>query len=464
MDEKSTQEKALAINVDGGKLGTFAEIGAGQEVARWFFHVGRASATVAKSISAYDMVISDDLYGATDHYVSRRRLEAMLDREWAQLVERLDPVRGERSTFFVFADTIATRSRTRHQDAEGWLGMRFQAQPREAFSQIILHVNLLDQTSVSEQEALGILGVNLIHSSFYQRQSPETLAKTLMDGLSRRRVDIDTIKFSGPAFDKVDHRLMSLQLVELGLTDATMFTAEGEVVQPAEVLYKKPVLIERGSFRPVTNLTLDLLKRALEQFKSIPGLDGEPVVIMEMTLKNLLSGESIDHRDFLDRADILHSLGKTVMISSYTRFDRVTTSLRRYTQNWLALAAGVPTLRSIFDEKYYDDLGGGILEGLGRLFQGPTRLFVYPALAETGELETSDTITVAPKLNQLLGYLRETGAIEAIKGSDGSLLHVYPKEVLAAIQSGSPGWEQHVPPDVAELIKSRALFGYQKAA
>jgi hypothetical protein len=464
MDEKSTQEKALAINLDGGKLGTFAEIGAGQEVARWFFHVGRASATVAKSISAYDMVISDDLYGATDHYVSRRRLEAMLDREWTQLLERLDPVRGERSTFFVFADTIAMRSRSRRQDAQGWLGMRFQAQPRQAFSQIILHVNLLDQTSVSEQEALGILGVNLIHSAFYQHQSPENLNKSLMDGLSRWRVDIDTIKFSGPAFGKVDNRLMSLQLVELGFTDATMFTAEGEVVQPAEVLYKKPVLIERGSFRPVTNLALDLLNRALEQFKSIPGLEGEPVVIMEMSLKNLASGEVIDHQDFLDRADILRSLGKTVMISSYTRFDRVTTSLRRYTENWLALAAGVPTLRSIFDEKYYADLGGGILEGLGRLFQGPVRLFVYPALAETGELETSDTITVAPQLNQLLAYLRDSGAIESIKGCDGGLLHVYPQEVLASIQNGKAGWEQYVPPDVAELIKSRALFGYQRPA
>lgn len=464
MEVKSTQEKALAINLDGGKLGTFAEIGAGQEVARWFFHVGRASATVAKSISAYDMVISDDLYGATDHYVSRQRLEAMLNREWTQLVERLDPVRGERSTFFVFANTVATRNRSRRQDAEGWLGMRFQTQPREAFSQIILHVNLLDKIAVSEQEALSILGVNLIHGALYQHQSPETLTKTLMDGLSRLRVDIDTIKFSGTAFEKVDNRLISLQLVEMGLTDATMFTAEGEMVQPAEVLYKRPVLIERGTFRPVTNLTLDLLNHALEQFKSIPGLDGEPVVIVEITLKNLLSGEAIDHRDFLDRVDILRSLGKTVMISNYTRFDRVTASLRRYTQNWLALAAGVPTLRSIFDGKYYEDLSGGILEGLGCLFRGPVRLYIYPALAETGALETSDTITLPPPINHLLAYLRESGSIEAIKDCDGGLLHVFPKEVLASIQSGTPGWEQHVPPDVADLIKSKALFGYQKPA
>ena len=221
----STQEKALAINLDAAKYGTFAEIGAGQEVARWFFHVGHASSTVAKSMSAYDMVISDILYGATDHYVSRARLESMLEREWAQLLERLNPVRGERTGFFVFADTVATHSRARNRDGQGWLGMRFQAQPRAPYSQIIIHVNLLDQVPVSEQEALGILGVNLVYGAFHQQQ-PEALMKTLMEGLSRQRVDIDMIKFSGPAFARVDNRLASLQLVELGLTDAAMFPAQ----------------------------------------------------------------------------------------------------------------------------------------------------------------------------------------------------------------------------------------------
>ena len=197
----STQEKALAINLDASKFGTFAEIGAGQEVARWFFHVGHASATVAKSMSAYDMVISDIIYGPTDHYVSRARLDSMLDHEWGQLLERLDPVRGERSGFFVFADTVAMRSRTRNQDGQGWMGIRFQAEPRAPFSQIIIHVNLLDHVPVSEQEALGILGVNLVYGAFHQQQ-PEELMKALMEGLSRQRVDIDMIKFSGPAFRK----------------------------------------------------------------------------------------------------------------------------------------------------------------------------------------------------------------------------------------------------------------------
>ena len=259
----STQEKALAINLDAGKFGTFAEIGAGQEVARWFFHVGHASATVAKSMSAYDMVISDILYGATDHYVSRARLESMLEREWNQLLERLDRLRGERTGFFVFADTVATRSRTRNQHGQGWMGIRFQTEPRAPHSQIIIHVNLLDEVPVSEQEALGILGVNLMYGAFHQQQ-PGELMHALMEGLSHLRVDIDMIKFSGAAYDKVDNRLACLQLVELGLTDSTMFTAQGEVVQPAEVLYKKPVLISRGRFRPITNVGIDMLNAAVE--------------------------------------------------------------------------------------------------------------------------------------------------------------------------------------------------------
>ena len=458
----STQEKALAINLDAAKFGTFAEIGAGQEVARWFFHVGHASATVAKSMSAYDMVISDIIYGATDHYVSRARLESMLDHEWGQLIERLDPVRGERSNFFVFADTVATRSRTRNQHGQGWMGMRFQAQPKAPCSQIIIHVNLLDRVPVSEQEALGILGVNLVYGAFHQQQ-PEALMKMLMEGLSRLRVDIDMIKFSGPAFDEVDNRLASLQLVELGLTDSTMFTAQGEVVQPAEVLYKKPVLISRGRFRPITNVGLDMLNGAAERFKKIPGVHGDPVVLMGMTLQDLDTGHGIDRRDFLDRADMLGALGKTVMVSNFRRFDSVTSSLRRYTQEWLGFVMGVPTLRKVFDDQYYTGLPGGILEGLGRLFQGNVRLYVYPTRTRAGEVATSTTLEVDPQLQHLLDYLRERGWIEAIENFDSRQLHMLPDEVLAAIQNGTSGWEQYLPPQATDVIKQRALFGYHQA-
>ncbi len=459
----STQEKALAINLDAAKYGTFAEIGAGQEVARWFFHAGHASATVAKSMSAYDMVISDIIYGPTDRYVSRARLESMLDHEWAQLIERLAPVRGERSSFFVFADTVATRSPSRHQNGQGWMGMRFQAQPKAPSSEIIIHVNLLDPVPVGAQEALGVLGVNLVYGAFHEQQ-PEAFMKTLMEGLSRLRVDIDMIKFSGPAFEKVDNRLASLQLVELGLTDAAMFTAQGEVVQPAEVLYKKPVLILRGRFRPITRVMLDMLNGAEDRFKKIPGVNGDPVVLMGMTLQDLGTGSGIDHRDFLDRADMLGALGKTVMVSNYRRFDSVTSSLRRYTQERLGFVMGVPTLRAVFDEQYYTSLPGGILEGLGRLFQGNVRLYVYPTLDPSGEVSTSTTLEVDSQLQHLLAYLRERGEIAAIENFDSRQLHTLPNEVLAAIQNGAPGWEQYLPPQAAEVIKQRALFGYRPAA
>jgi hypothetical protein len=288
--------------------------------------------------------------------------------------------------------------------------------------------------------------------------------KALMEGLSRQRVDIDMIKFSGPAFRDVDNRLASLHLVALGLTDATMFTAQGEVVQPAEVLYKKPVLILRGRFRPITNVELDMLNSAADRFRKIPEVNGEPVVLMGMTLRSLGAGPGIDRRDFLDRADILSALGKTVMVSNYTRFDSVTSLLRRYTPQWLGFVMGLPTLRAVFDEQYYTSLPGGILEGLGRLFQGNVRLYVYPTRARSGEVATSTTLEVDLQLQHLLDYLRERGWIKAIGDFDSRQLHMLPDELLTAIQNGTPGWEQYLPPQAAEVIKQRALFGYRQAA
>ena len=301
-DARSAQEKALKINLDAARFGTFAEIGAGQEVARWFFHVGKASSTVAKAISGYDMAISDALYGATPHYVSRARLEAMLDREFSQLVEQLDLKRGEGTAFFVFADTVATHGSSRSSGAHGWLGVRFQDQPRSKPSEVIIHIEMLDAFTASQQEAVGLVGVNLVYGAFMWHQDPTALIRSLMDGLDRRRIEIDLIKFSGPAFSGVDNRLMSLQLVELGLTDVAMFLANGEVVQPSEVLHNRPVLIERGSFRPVTNVTLNMLDAALGQHRQdSDGALEDPAVLMGNDLKNLMLGPTIDHRDFWAR-------------------------------------------------------------------------------------------------------------------------------------------------------------------
>ncbi|HEX5430435.1 MAG TPA: TonB-dependent receptor [Bryobacteraceae bacterium] len=455
------QQKASRINSDGSRFGVFAEIGAGQEVVRWFFHVGGASKTVAKSISAYDMAASDDLYGKAQRYVSRERLEAMLDCEYGQLLDRSNAQRGSTTSFFVFADTVATRGASDTSEGRGWLGVRFQDRPGAERSEIIVHVRMFDITSTAQQEAAGLLGVNLIYGAFYHHD-PRFLISTLMDGLSRRRVEIGLIKFSGPAFPDIDNRLISLQLVEQRLTDATMFTAQGEVVQPSEVLYQKPVLIERGSFRPVTNVTLRIVEHARRQLQLAPETAGqEPVEIFEMTLNNLMTGREVDHKDFLARVDVLGALNKLVMVSNFTRFDLLSSFLRRQTRSWIAMAVGIPTLQVIFDEKYYSDLEGGILEGLGLLFGKRTRLLVYPT-KETPRagIATAEGLQVAPPLRRLYSYLYDNGWIEPIRNFDPAQLNFVPGDALARIRSGDPAWEEMVPPEAAAVIRRERLFGY----
>src|SRR3569833_271646 len=237
----STRQKALNINLSARKYGTFAEIGAGQEVVRWFFRVGGASGTVAKSMSAYDMTFSDAIYGACTRYVSRERLEKMLDHEYDLLKERLDAQRGEHTEFFVFADTVRARSFQGTNECHGWKGVRIQTAPHAAPDQILIHVRMLDRENVQQQEALGIVGLNLIHAAFYRYQDPDAILEELLDGLSTERIEVDLVQFSGPSNHDIDQRLMSLKLVQLGLSNAAMFAANGEILQPSEVLHKKPI-------------------------------------------------------------------------------------------------------------------------------------------------------------------------------------------------------------------------------
>jgi hypothetical protein len=462
----STHQKALQINLDQTKYGTFAEVGAGQEVARWFFRVGGASGTIAKSISAYDMVISDAIYGPSERYVSRRRLTTMLDYEYALLNERLSGQRGDTTRFFVFADTVAAQSFTRREDWHGWMGVRFQTQPRGEASQIIMHVRMWDKENLQQQEALGVLGVNLVYGALYHHDDLDQFLTTLIDDLTINRVEVDMIKFSGPAFAQVDNRLVTLRLVQDGLTNAAMFTADGEVVQAAEVLYKKPILVERGSFRPVTNVTLDMLNNAQAQFIQEPGLQGEQiVVVMEMTLKNLTDRGEINHRDFLDRVDILGTLGKTVLISNYGAYFRLAGYLFRYTRKNIGIVMGVPSLSEIFDEKYYADLEGGILESFGRLFKNDLRLYVYPLRDKaSGSVITARNVRVAPHLQHLYAYLIENNYIQAIRDYRPEYLPIFSPDVLARLKAGDPSWEAMVPPQVAQIIKERTLLGYNANA
>jgi hypothetical protein len=461
--EFGTDKKALQINVDAKKYGTFAEIGAGQEVARRFFHVGGAASTIAKTMSAYDMTFSDAIYGPTDRYVSRRRLHTMLDHEYALLVERLDAKIGNERTFFVFADTVAARSFKQHNESHGWLGVRFQAQPRTEPSEIIIHVRMLDETNIEQQEALGIIGVNLVYGAFYHSQ-PERLISSLQENIVPGRIQVDMIKFSGPAFAKIDNRLMSLQLVSQGLTDAVMFMADGETVQSAEVFYKKAILVERGSFRPVTYATNDMLDGARRVFlKQSGSSENELVVLMEMTLQNLLAEGQLDHADFLARVDILGALGRTVLVSKFGEYYRLAGYLARYTNKMIGLVMGVPSLLEIFDEKYYLNLEGGILEALGRMFKHGLKLYVYPMIDEkTGKIVSAKQIEVAPNLRSLFQYLIDNQYIEEISDYHAEYLRIYPADALAKMQSGDSGWERMVPPEVVQMIKEREFFGYRR--
>ncbi len=459
--DSTTRQKALAINLDATTYGTFAEIGGGQEVARWFFLVGGAAGTVAKTISAYDMSVSDSLYGSAKHYVSRERLEAMLRLEFAQLLERLGPSRGDTKRFFAFANTVAT---SRHGDSgkgRGWLGVRFQSRPREEPSSIIIHAHLLDSTTEYQQDALGVLGVNLIHGAFLRRASIADLIDSLMDGLSRERIDIDMIKLSGPAFASVNNRLLSLQLVERGLTDAAMFTADGQVVQPSEVLYKKPILVERGSFRPATKLTLDLLTRALEQFLQEPGVEGKkPVVLAEMTLRSLSESQSLAHEDFLARAEILGVLGFDVLISRFEPYYELAEYLAGYTDGLIGLAVGLPAVRQLAEERYFTGLPGGVLESAGRLFKRSVKMYVYPTRdPASNEIHTVLQAPIPPPWHHLRDLLLEIGRIVPIHAYDESLLSIHTPEVLERIQRQDSSWEAMVPAVVATAIKTKNLFG-----
>lgn len=457
-----THQKALRINLDKLAYGTFAEIGAGQEVARWFFRVGAASGTIAKSISAYDMAVSDAIYGPTERYVSRRRLEAMLDHEFALLLEHLQAKRGATTKFFVFADTVAAQSYSKRDDCHGWMGVRFQVQPQGEPSQIMIHARLLDREPLAQQEALGIMGVNLLYRAIYLHEHRDQFLPSLLDNLSTERVEVDMIKLSGPAFKLVDNRLVTLQLVQHGLTNAALFNADGEVVQAAEVLYKKSILVARGSFRPITKVTMDMLNTAQARFVQEPQVQDEPVVVLlEMTLRNLLDAGQIDPTDFLDRVDLLGSLGKTVLISNFAEHHRLATFLQRNTKKMIGIAIGIPTLQEVFDEKYYTDLDGGILESFGRLFKNDLKLYVYPFLdAATGSLITAGNLRVADHLRHLYSYLHENHFIEGLRDIDSTCLPIFSRNVLAKIKSGDRTWETMVPPQVAQLIKERKLFEY----
>lgn len=462
--ELDTHQKALKINLDPRWYGTLAEIGAGQEVVRWFFRVGGAAGTVAKSISAYDMIVSDAIYGSGDRYVSRSRLQAMLDREFNLNVERLTEKRGDTTAFFAFADTVVARSYKGGNECHGWMGVKFQSRPRDEPSQILIHVRMLDAEAALQQEALGVVGVNLLYGAFFMHHEPELLVESLLDRLTVGRIEIDVIEFKGIEFRAVDSRLTSLKLVQLGLSGAAMFGPNGDVLQPSEALYKKAVLVERGSFRPPTHVNLDMLQCALEKFSLDPAVQGKEVLpLFELTMRNLLNGGSdVDRRDFLARADLLAACGMTVLISDYFEYYRLAAYLSWRTKERIGIVMGAPSLIELFDEKYYTQLPGGILESFGRLFKHELKLYVYPLRqALTNELVTVHNLEVAPELKKLYGYLEDRGSFVALDNFEPAFLNIFSRDALKKIAGGDDSWKSMVPPAVADLIVKRRFFGCQ---
>jgi hypothetical protein len=457
-----THRKALAINLDARRYGTFAEIGAGQEVVRWFFRVGGAAGTIAKSISAYDMAVSDAIYGHTERYVARKRLQSMLDHEHELNLQRLREARGDTTAFFAFSDTVSARNFKGTNDCHGWIGVKFQAHPRDQDSQIIIHVRMLDTENHLQQEALGIVGVNLLYGAFFMHHDPDRLVESLLHNLTTDRIEIDMIEFSGIEFRHVDNRVMSLKLVQLGLSGAAMFGAHGEVLQPSEVLHHHPVLVERGSFRPVTHVNIDMLNSAQQAFtKSLLPTEGEVVQLLEITMRNLMASGEIDYRDFLARADMMAATGKVVLISDYFEYYRLAAYLRRHTSQHIGITMGAGSVLELFDEKYYAHLDGGILESFGRLFKNDLKIFVYPMLhPSTGELITIDNLHIAPDLEKLFGHLVGRKCIVQLENFDRSLLHIFSRDALKRIKAGDPTWQDMVPPEIAEVIRKRGLFGY----
>ncbi len=459
----ATGQKALEINLDAHKYGTFAEIGAGQEVVRWFFRVGAAANTIAKSISAYDMTVSDAIYGTCERYVSRQRLETMLDYEYKLLVERLDEKRGPETEFFTFADTVATRNFKGTNECHGWMGVQFQTEPHAQPSRVLLHVRMLDADRVAQQEALGIVGINLCYGCLMLSGDPFTLMESLLDNLSSDRIEVDMIHFSGHSYESIDHRMMAVRLVELELSDAAMFRPDGEVLQPSEVLYKRPVVVERGSFRPVTHVNLDMLECARAQFMADWGEEAEnPIVLFEITRRNLFESGEIDYDDFIARIELLASTGATVLISDYAEYYRLAQYLGRYTKKKIGMVMGIPSLRDLFDEKYYEHLEGGILESFGRLFKNDLKLYVYPLLEDASHLITVPRLRVAPHLQNLYEHLMENGSIEALDFYNRNYLGIFSRDVLRRIADGDESWEKMVPVEAVALIKERGYFGYDQ--
>ena len=462
----SIHNKALRINLNENIYGTFAEIGAGQETVRHFFRAGGASGTIAKAMSAYDKDFSDAVYGIEDdrRYVTEARLKKMLSHETSLLENRISREKHPNKIYFTYANTVATIDFAKKYKGHGWVGIKYQVEPNGDFNEIILHIRFHESDARLQQLTLGTLGTNLIYGAYYKYDSPKKLLRYLYDHIDKDQIEIDMINFSGPQFEKVDNRLMSLQLLKNGFTDAVMFGPDGNNILAAKILYKKNILALRGSFRPVTKVNMDMYKTSIDMFLKENRVHEENTeVIFEITLSNLRAEGEIDEEDFMDRARLLCSLGQTVMISNFQEYYRLVEYFSRYTKERMGLTMGVNNLVDIFDESYYRHLSGGILEAFGKLFFKDLRVYLYPMQdPETGEFTTSENLKVHPRMKELYKFFKYNGRVVDIENFNPDILTVFSREVLRMISQGEKGWEDMLPEGTADLIKEQELFDYKQ--
>src|SRR5210317_1846012 len=468
-DVPSKKLKALRINLNKYTYGTFAEIGAGQETVRNFFRAGGASGTIAKAMSAYDKDFSDAIYGVEDdgRYVTENRLKKMLNYEIEVMEDRLSRSKHPDKIFFSYANTVTTIDFARKFKGHGWVGIKFQLDPNQKeLDEIILHVRFKQNEARLQQETLGVLGVNLIYGAFYKYDKPKKLLKYLYDHIEKDILEIDMINFSGPNFKNVDNRLMSLELIKNNMTDAVMFGPDGNNLLPAAVLYKKNILALRGSFRPVTKVNMDMFEKSFDIFRKEATVDPDnTIVIFEITLSNLKASGEIDEQDFMDRAELLCSLGHTVLISKFQEYYKLVEYFNNYTKAKIGLTMGVNNLVDIFDEKYYRHLSGGILEAFGKLFFKDLKVYLYPMKdQETGEILTSNTLKVHPRMKELYKFFKYNGKVMDIIDYEPEVLDIFSRKVFEMIANNTTGWEDELPKGIAELIKQKDLFQNKAAA
>lgn len=459
----SLRQKALKINLAKKFYGTFAEIGAGQEVARHFFQAGGASGSIAKTISAYDMTFSDSIYGKDPNgrYVSQSRLLKMMEKEYQLLEERLGETRGKDHAFFVFADTVATLNFKKTNDAHGWLGVRFQNCPGGDASDVLIHVRMLDPQNLLQQDALGIIGLNLIYATLFLQHDPDLFITSLMDHLDTSRIEVNFIRFGGKAFAGYDNRLMNLQLLQKGFTHAIMFDENAEVVLANDVLYKKDVLVVRGSYRPPTLVSFDMIKTGLENFARDIGQRPEEIVtISEITISNLKTDQDdIAKEDFLARVDLMCTMGQKVLITNYPQYYKLSSYFAKLNVPHLGLVLGIYNFQQIFTEEYAN-VEGGILAALGQLFRDQVKVYIYPYKSENGAIETLSNLSVPAQFSFIFAHLKSMKQIDDVAGFDRDILHIYSSKVLQMIVNNEPGWEKMVPPSVANAINEKCLFGH----